>query len=54
MNAKAAMRAQMIARRDALAPGERARLARELAARLAALPAYESARTVLATMSIGS
>jgi 5-formyltetrahydrofolate cyclo-ligase len=54
MMAKKALRAEMIARRDAMAPAERDRCARELAARLAALPQYAVARSVLSTMSIGS
>ena len=54
MKAKKALRAELIARRDAMAPGERDRCARELAARLAALPQYAAARNVLSTMSIGS
>jgi 5,10-methenyltetrahydrofolate synthetase len=51
---KSRLRAAMTARRDALAPAERARLAQGLAASLAALPQYRAARSVLATMSIGS
>jgi 5,10-methenyltetrahydrofolate synthetase len=54
MKAKKALRAVMIARRDAMAPAERDRCASELAARLAALPQYAAARSVLSTMSIGS
>jgi 5,10-methenyltetrahydrofolate synthetase len=54
MKEKAALRAEMIARRDALAPTERARQARGLAEALAALPEYAAARSVLATMAIGS
>ena len=51
---KANLRAEMIARRDALPAGERERYARELADSLRALPQYAAARSVLATMSIGS
>ena len=47
-------RAEMIARRDALAPAERARLARDLTEAVVELPQYASARSVLATMAIGS
>ena len=54
MSEKQALRAEIIARRDALAAGERRRYAQALAAALAALPQYASARSVLATMSIGS
>jgi 5-formyltetrahydrofolate cyclo-ligase len=54
MSGKAELRAQMIARRDALAADERARIARALTAGLLALPDYAAARSVLATMSIGS
>jgi 5-formyltetrahydrofolate cyclo-ligase len=54
MNAKAALRAEMIARREALGAGERARLAASLTAGLLALPEYAAARSVLATMGIGS
>ena len=54
MTAKARLRADMIARRDALPAGERERYAGELAGALAALPQYGGARSVLATMSIGS
>jgi 5-formyltetrahydrofolate cyclo-ligase len=54
MMAKKRLRAEMIARRDALDAAERDRYARALADALAALPRYASARSVLATMSIGS
>lgn len=54
MDEKARLRAEMTARRDALAPGERGRIASALADRLAALPQYAAASSVLATMSIGS
>src|SRR5258708_37923993 len=45
---------EMIARRDAMPAAERERLAATMARHVAALPEYRSARTVLATMSIGS
>jgi 5,10-methenyltetrahydrofolate synthetase len=51
---KAEMRKEMIARRDALPAEQRARLAREFTQRLTALPQYAAARSVLATMAIGS
>lgn len=54
MSGKKSLRAEMIARRDALAEEERRRYARALADALAALPQYTSARSVLATMSMGS
>ena len=54
MSAKASLRGKMSARRDAMTAGERERYARSLAAVLAALPQYAGARSVLATMSIGS
>ncbi len=52
--AKSSLRQEMTARRDALPPQERARIAHALTERLAALPQYAAARSVLATMSIGS
>jgi len=51
---KAELRAQMIARRDALSEDERAAIAAALTGHLTQLPQYRSARSVLATMSIGS
>jgi len=51
---KAALRSEMIARRDALPEAERARVAAALLEIIAALPQYQAARNVLATMSIGS
>jgi 5,10-methenyltetrahydrofolate synthetase len=51
---KSALRTEMIARRDALPETERARLAEAFAARLTAMPEYAAAKSVLATMSIGS
>ena len=54
MDEKARLRAEMTARRDAMPAEERRRAAAILADRLAALPQYAAARSVLATMSIGS
>jgi 5,10-methenyltetrahydrofolate synthetase len=51
---KAALRREMIARRDALPEAQRADIAEDLTRRLLALPEYAAARSVLATMSIGS
>jgi 5,10-methenyltetrahydrofolate synthetase len=51
---KKSLRREMIARRDALSRGELARIAARLADRLAALPEYAAARSVLSTMAIGS
>jgi len=51
---KAELRKQMIAARDSLGPGERARLTEALFEQVIALPQYRSARSVLATMSIGA
>jgi 5-formyltetrahydrofolate cyclo-ligase len=51
---KPQLRKEMIARRDALPASERARLAGALARALTRLPQYGAARSVLATMSIGS
>lgn len=53
-NVKSALRAEMIARRDAIPQAERERLAQAFAGQLAAMPEYAAARSVLATMSIGS
>lgn len=44
----------MIARRDALPDDERSRIAAVFTERLTSLPEYAAARSVLATMSIGS
>lgn len=52
--AKAELRREMIARRDAVPATERESIAAALAENLAALPQYGAARTVLATMAIGS
>ncbi len=44
----------MVARRDALPAEERRRIAKALTERITALPQYAAARSVLATMAIGS
>jgi 5,10-methenyltetrahydrofolate synthetase len=51
---KAELRKEMVARRDALSAAERARIARVFLHKISALPQYASARSVLATMAIGS
>jgi 5,10-methenyltetrahydrofolate synthetase len=51
---KATLRREMVARRDALPESERDRIAEALTEQLLALPEYAAARSVLATMSIGS
>jgi 5,10-methenyltetrahydrofolate synthetase len=51
---KKALRSSLVARRDALSPGECDQIARAFVDKLAALPEYRAARSVLATMSIGS
>ena len=51
---KTELRREMLARRDAIPEGERDRIAAALTAALAALPQYAAARSVLATMAIGS
>jgi 5-formyltetrahydrofolate cyclo-ligase len=51
---KAELRKEMIARRDALPAEERARSARAFVEKIAALPQYGAAKSVLATMAIGS
>ena len=51
---KPELRREMMARRDALPPSERERIAEALTRTLTALPEYTAARSVLATMSIGS
>jgi 5-formyltetrahydrofolate cyclo-ligase len=51
---KAELRREMIARRDSLSPTEISRLAADLTRHVSALPQYAAARSVLATMSIGS
>jgi 5-formyltetrahydrofolate cyclo-ligase len=54
MSEKARLRSELIARRDAIPAAERARISQALTAALVALPEYAAARSVLATMSIGS
>ena len=51
---KKRLRREMIARRDAMPAAERERLAASMARHVTSLPEYGSARSVLATMSIGS
>ena len=51
---KKALRREMVARRDAIPAAQRARIAQMLVAKLVALPEYAAARSVLATMAIGS
>lgn len=51
---KAGLRREMAARRDALPEAERHRIASALVDRIVTLPRYTSARSVLATMAIGS
>lgn len=53
-SAKASLRREMVARRDAMPATERESIAAALVDALAALPRYAAARTVLATMAIGS
>lgn len=52
--AKAALRKQVLARRDALSPEIRAELSARITARLIALDSFRAADSVLAYMSIGS
>jgi 5,10-methenyltetrahydrofolate synthetase len=54
VNAKGQLRSEMIARRDALPAAERERLAQAFTRQLTSMPEYAAARSVLATMSIGS
>jgi len=51
---KAGLRRELLARRDALPESERARIAEALVEKIASLPRYAAARSVLATMAIGS
>lgn len=51
---KARMRRELIAQRDAIPAAELARLAQRLSDNIVSLPQYAAARSVLATMSIGS
>ena len=48
------MRRELVARRDAIAPEEMARLGARLTAALTSLPQFAAARSVLTTMAIGS
>jgi 5-formyltetrahydrofolate cyclo-ligase len=52
--AKAALRREILARRDALAPDARARLSAAVIARVAALDAFRQARVILGYASFGS
>ena len=54
MPEKAQLRREMLARRDALPEAEKERIAAALTEQLLALPEYAAARSVLATMAIGS
>ncbi len=49
--AKLELRRQVLAARDAISPEERIRWAGEIIARIATLPAYDAARTVLLTLA---
>ncbi len=51
---KAGLRREMVARRDALPESERERVAAAFVESIVALPEYVAARSVMATMSIGS
>lgn len=51
---KAALRRALAARRDALSAAERMRLAAALGAQVARMPRYARARSLLATLAIGS
>jgi 5-formyltetrahydrofolate cyclo-ligase len=51
---KSELRREMTARRDALPAAELERIAEELVANIVSLPRYAAARSVLATMAIGS
>jgi 5-formyltetrahydrofolate cyclo-ligase len=51
---KSELRREMTARRDALPAAQLERIAEELVANIVSLPRYASARSVLATMAIGS
>ena len=54
MTGKAAIRQEMIARRDAMPRAEIDRIGEALTAHLLGLPEYVAARSVLSTMAIGS
>jgi 5,10-methenyltetrahydrofolate synthetase len=51
---KAGLRSEMIARRDAMPDAERERFAQAFTQQLVSMPQYAAARSVLATMGIGS
>ncbi|MCC7326407.1 MAG: 5-formyltetrahydrofolate cyclo-ligase [Burkholderiales bacterium] len=52
--AKAALRARVLAKRDKLSQAARSAASRRIAARIAALPAFEAARVVMAYASFGN
>ena len=54
METKSALRRELIAHRDAIPAAERERIAEALTDHLLSLPEYATARSVLATMAIGS
>jgi 5-formyltetrahydrofolate cyclo-ligase len=54
MEEKRTLRRELVARRDAMPASERARIAAALIANVTSLPPYRAARSVLATMAIGS
>lgn len=54
METKSALRRELIAHRDAIPPAERERIGEALTDHLLSLPEYVTARSVLATMAIGS
>jgi 5,10-methenyltetrahydrofolate synthetase len=54
MDEKALLRREMLARRDAIPEAERERIADALTDQLLEMPEYTAARSVLATMAIGS
>src|SRR3954469_11226147 len=54
MKEKQTLRRGFVARRDAMTASERSRVADALIANITALPPYRAARSVLATMAIGS
>jgi 5-formyltetrahydrofolate cyclo-ligase len=54
MEEKKTLRRSLAAQRDAIPAAERARLTEALIANVTALPPYRAARSVLATMAIGS
>ena len=54
METKSALRRELIAHRDAIPAAERERIAEAITDHLLSLPEYATARSVLATMAIGS